>query len=289
MKLTQLQYYIAACQHNNITAAAKDLHISQPSISNAIRDLEQEFGVKLISRTNKILSRTQEGEYFYRRASDLVAQLELLERQMCDFGTQKNNVRIGIPPMIGAILYPPMLQAFKENYPNINLDVSEEGSVETIRLVAENNLDVALVVTDTLDNDHMNVIPLCEAEVYFCVNKQNPLACETSISMEMIRDEPIVMYRDGYYLRKLILDRYSQIGITPRIVLNSNQLYTSKNMVLTGLASAFLFQKVVEYEDDIIGIPLAQPIKLHIGLIWKKSQYLYSDVTKFIDFAKEYV
>lgn len=289
MKLTQLQYYIAACQHNNITAAAKELHISQPSISNAIRDLEQEFGVELLSRTNKILSRTQEGEYFYRRAVDLVTQLELLKQQMCDYGTQKNNVRIGIPPMIGAILYPPMIQAFQEAYPKINLDVSEEGSVETIRLVSENILDVALVVTDTLDNDHMNVIPLCDAEVYFCVNKNNPLAAETTVSMDMIKDEPIVMYRDGYYLRKLILDRYSQIGVTPRIVINSNQLYTSRNMVLTGAASAFLFQKVVEYEDDITGIPLSQPIILHIGLIWKKSQYLYSDVAKFINFAKEYV
>lgn len=289
MKLTQLQYYIAACQHNNITAAAKDLHISQPSISNAIRDLEQEFGVELLCRTNKILSRTQEGEYFYRRATDLVAQLDLLKQQMCDFGTQKNNVRIGIPPMIGAILYPPMIQAFKETYPNISLDIFEEGSVETIRLVSENILDVALVVTDTLDNDHMNVIPLCDAEVYFCVNKQNPLARETTITMDMIRDEPIVMYKDGYYLRKIILDRYSQIGISPRIVINSNQLYTSRNMVLTGAASAFLFREVVEYEDEIIGIPLSQPIILHIGLIWKRSQYLYSDVTKFINFVKGYV
>ena len=289
MKLTQLQYYIAACQHNNITAAAKDLHISQPSISNAIRDLEQEFGVELLCRTNKILSRTQEGEYFYRRAADLIAQLDLLKQQMCDFGMQKNNIRIGIPPMIGAILYPPMIQAFKETYPNINLDIYEEGSVETIRLVSENILDVALVVTDTLDNDHMNVIPLCDAEVYFCVNKNNPIADKTTITMDMIRNEPIVMYKDGYYLRKLILDRYSQTGITPRIVMNSNQLYTSRNMVLTGAASAFLFQKVVEYEDDIIGIPLSPPIILHIGMIWKKSQYLYSDVTKFINFAKEYV
>lgn len=288
MKLTQLQYFIAACQHNNITAAANELHISQPSISNAIRELEQEFGVELLCRTNKILSRTQEGEFFFRRATDLVAQAELLKQQMCDFGTQKNNVRIGIPPMIGAILYPPMLQAFRQSYPNINLDVSEEGSVETIRLVSENILDVALVVTDTLDNDHMNVIPLCDAEVYFCVSKNNPLAREKTVSMDMIRDEPIVMYRDGYYLRKLILGRYSQMGITPKIVLNSNQLYTSRNMVLTGLASAFLFRNVAEREEGIIGIPLSQPITLHIGLIWKKSQYLYSDVAKFINFAKEY-
>lgn len=288
MKLAQLQYFIAACRHNNITAAANDLHISQPSISNAIRDLEREFGVELLCRTNKILSRTQEGDFFYRRASDLVAQVDLLKQQMCDFGMQKNNIRIGIPPMIGAILYPPMLQAFRDCHPGIHLDITEEGSVETIRLVSENILDVALVVTDTLDNDHMNVIPLCDAEVYFCVNRHNHLAGEKTITMDLIRDEPIIMYKSGYYLRRLILDRYMQAGITPKIVLNSNQLYTSRNMVLEGLACAFLFKKVVEHEDEIIGIPMSEPITLHIGLIWKKNQYLYSDVTKFIDFVKGY-
>ena len=76
MKLHQLQYFCAACRYGNITKAADELHVSQPSISMAIRDLEREFGLSLIQRTNRGFSVTKEGAYFYEKAEILLEQAE---------------------------------------------------------------------------------------------------------------------------------------------------------------------------------------------------------------------
>ena len=82
MKLQQIQYFCAACRYGNITRAAGELHVSQPSISMAIRDLEKEFGLLLIQRNNKGFAMTKEGMYFYEKAEILLEQADELAQMM---------------------------------------------------------------------------------------------------------------------------------------------------------------------------------------------------------------
>lgn len=289
MKLVQLQYFVTTCQHMNISMAAQELHISQPSVSSAIRELEKEFGVQLFYRDSRIIALTTEGKYLYDRAVSLLESAQLLQQQMCDLGANKNNIRIGIPPMIGSVLYPSLVQDFNRAFPNIYTDIFEQGSTATIQMVQKGTLDAALVVIDDIsERENLSVIPVIETQILFCENKNRTVFSQGPLSLDDIRDHPIVMYREGYYLRKILLKRYREAGIDPKIILNTNQLYTAKNVVLSGMASAFLFQEIVAEEGDIAGFPLKEPLFLHIGLIWKRSGFLYSDVAKFLNFVKKY-
>lgn len=103
MKLYQLQYFREVCLMNGITKAAESLHVSQPAVSNAIKELEEEFQIKLFKRINKKLILTEEGAYFLLEVENLLEQSNQIIRNMTRMRDKKQSVRLGIPPMIGAM------------------------------------------------------------------------------------------------------------------------------------------------------------------------------------------
>ena len=100
MKLTQLEYFCVAARYHNITRASKELFVTQPSVSNAIKALEEEFGVNLFYRNNNKLTLTPEGEKFYQNAEELLAHADAVRSELHELRKQITPVRIGIPPML---------------------------------------------------------------------------------------------------------------------------------------------------------------------------------------------
>ena len=188
--------------------------------------------------------------------------------------------------MIGSVLYTPVINDFRKQYPEIDIELFEQGSMATINMLKNGELDIALVVIDDAYNvEGIRVMPVMEAEVYLAVPEGDPLAEKEKVTFRDIRDRDVIMYKDGYYLRKIIEEQFLKENISPNIVLNTNQLYTTGNMVRHKIAVGFMFKDVIAQEQHLIGIPFEDPIILHIGLIWKKESYLFSDVAKFIKFV----
>ena len=100
MKLQQLRYFYAACTHKSISRAAEILHVSQPSVSMAIRDLEREFGAPLISRCYKGFVLTEEGIALEEMAESLLRHADQVNEEMLSFGQRQKPVRLGVPPMM---------------------------------------------------------------------------------------------------------------------------------------------------------------------------------------------
>lgn len=267
LKLAQLQYFQAVCKYNNVTRAAENLHISQPSVSNAIHELETEFGVNLFHRLNKHLSLTMEGEYFLEQANEILDKVDKLSSRMSDFGNNKKSIKIGVPPMIGTFLFPSIFSKFKALYPQINLEIVEYGSTNTTKLVYNDTLDLAVVITNEINNPELNILNILDTQVQYCVNTSNKFANCDVVDVNMIKDEPIVLMKEGSYQNTLIKNMFKSQNLVPNVILASNQLYTIKNFISNNIASAFLLKEVVDKQSDIVGIPLKEPIHIKIGLI----------------------
>jgi len=195
MKLTQLFYFCCACDCGTINMAAKKLHISQPTISMAIHELEAEFGVMLLQRNNKGFSLTREGQYFYEKASNILAESHQLEEIMLDMGNRRKRINLGIPPMIGTFLFPLLYQGFHSLYPDIEL-ISQEGSSEELAaLLDENKLDLAIVTSNLISDKQYDKLLIRETELVFCIRPDHPLAKRESVSVEDIADIPLVLFR----------------------------------------------------------------------------------------------
>lgn len=287
MTLTQLKYFNAVCQFKNVTNAANELHVSQPSISNAIRELEDELGIQLFHRIKMRLILTKEGEFFLLESSKILADIEKLGQHMRNLGEKHNLIQIGIPPMIGTLLFPQIMLAFCRNYPDIKIEVEECGSLLCRQKILEESLDLAIVITNDIDKNKFNVLPLMETELQFCVEKKHPLASCDFVTIEDIKDYPIVLLPEGSYNRAQAMAFYKRNGLAPNILLHSSQLYTIEQLLYHSDTGAFLFREFARHSSNVIGIPISPPLDpVHVGICWKKNRYLYADVIQFVNFAR---
>ena len=288
MKLLQMRYFQTVCQYGSITKAAEELFVSQPTISFCLKELEDEFGVKLFHRRHNRLVLTVEGQFFLDKVNYILQSVDTLATQMKNMGNNHNHIKIAVPAMISTFLFPRMFNTYVRLYPEVELEMLETGSLQARKLVDANSVDLGITILDNAVTDTYNVVPLVSTELVFCVSKTHPLANRTRISFKELADEHIILFKSDSYQNIFIKRAFSEVGVEPKILLYSSQLYTVKEFLSYGNAGAFLYRQVAEMDDDLVCIPMEQPIIQDIVLIWSKISSLYSDSENFIQFAKTF-
>lgn len=288
MKISQLEYFCAVCRYHSITQAAQKLYVTQPAISAAIRELEKEFSVSLFTRSKNQLILTKEGEHFYQRASALLEQIQQASSEFYDLGRKVVPIRVGIPPLLSTIFFPDSLIAFQKKYPDIPVTLYEYGSIRAAQLVLEDVLDLALVNMNFYTIDKLESCQLLSDQVVFCVSPTHPLAAEKEVTLEMLKDQPLILYNTDSVQNATLNSRFEGCGIKPNIILQASQLYTLKSFVANNLGGAFLYSSLLKNMSGLIGIPVVPEIRQEIGLVWQKGRYITGNTERFITFMKNY-
>lgn len=286
MKLVQLRYFLAACEYRNFTKAAEAMNVSQPSVSAAIQELEREFGVTLLKRSRKEIRLTPEGSYLKERAKALVGQADILSQEMCDLGDNRKKINLGVPPMIGTFLFPGLYAAFKERYPEIRIFSREGGSKELLQLLDAGELDLAVLPSDRLSPSEYQMIPMVRTETVFCVPDGHPLAESGRVDIREITGEPLIMFQEGFYQNEFVKQRYGEAGCTPNIIHYSSQFYTIQEFIRRGIACGFMFKDIADRAEGIVGLGLTSPMEVQISLVHSRSQRLYGDAMRLMEFVK---
>lgn len=288
MKLTQLEYFCVAARYHNITKAAKELFVTQPSISNAIKALEEEFGVNLFFRNNNKLTLTPEGEIFYKSAEELLAHADSVESKFHELRKKVTPIRIGIPPMLGTIYLPELYLSLNESFPNVDLRLFEFGSIKACNLVLEEKLDIAIVNAEQPSIDKCNSRIIDTEDLLFCVAPDHPLAGQKTLLLTMLADEPLILFNTDSVQVMTLTRQFKAVGVNPHIILNTSQITTLINMVKSGHMGTFLYRSIVEKHSDIVGIPVMPSIEQRIGVIWKKGKYQNTTTEKVIKFIENF-
>ena len=288
MKLTQLEYFCVAARYHNITKAAKELFVTQPSISNAIKSLEEEFGVNLFFRNNNKLTLTPEGEIFYKSAEELLSHADSVESKFHELRKKVTPIRIGIPPMLGTIYLPELYLSLKENFPNVDFRLFEFGSIKACNLVLEEKLDIAIVNAEQPSIDKCNSRIIDTEDLLFCVAPDHPLAGQKTLLLTMLADEPLILFNTDSVQVMTLTRQFKAVGVNPHIILNTSQITTLINMVKSGHMGTFLYRSIVEKHPYIVGIPIMPSIEQRIGVIWKKGKYQNTTTEKVIKFIENF-
>ena len=287
MELRQLEYFQMASRLRNITRAAERLRVSQPNITVAIKKLEAELGIQLFDRSQKQLSLTPEGAVFLNRVELALRNIQDAVLEVNDYKQlQKGTIKIGIPPMMGAYLFPKIFSSFQRRYSHLEIFMHEEGSMSIREQLERDELDFGIIIISGASN-HLQLLPMTKDQIVCCVPEDSPLAAKKSISLHDIAEENIIMLKEGSFLRQAILSRMKDENITPNIVLESNQVVTLKGLVASGVGIAFLLNMVVEDTPGVKAIPLVDPLIVDVGLAWKKDRYISKAAQSFIDFCKD--
>lgn len=287
MDLRQLEYFQMVSNLNNITRAAERMHVSQPSITIAIKKLEDELGVMLFDRSQKKLSLTTEGKVFLQRVEDILSSLETAITEMSDYqGLAKGTIRLGVPPMIGSFIFPVIFTDFRKKYPNIDFLITESGSLEVRELLEQGDLDLAIIILSE-ESKFLNTVLIQENQIVACLPLKHPLANEKTISFKYLRNEKFIMLNEDTFHRKAVLDACNKNGYYPEIILSSSQTETIRALVANGLGISFLLENIARRKKDLAAIQLENPITINIALAWKKDKYLSVASHTFIDFTRK--
>ncbi len=292
MDIRQLEYFVEVAKHLNFTKAASSLHISQPSLSKTIKNMEDTLGVPLFYRSSKQLELTDAGKALLNNAKAVIEAFNNLTSELNDIvNLKKGEVRIGIPPIIGAAFFSKIISQFIESYPDIQVTLTEVGSKKIKDGVDEGNLDIGLICNLPIQKNSFETIKLLKDPLMLIVHKEHPLTKKKTVEFKDIENEPIIQYRNDFSLHDSIMEECSRNGFYPHVVCESSQKEFMVEMVEAKLGIALLPSKICAniQNDTIVAIPFKQPkVNLELGMIWKKNKYLPFAVRAFIETAKKH-
>ena len=286
MKIAQMRYFSASCHAGNISKAAAELHISQPSITASIKALEDELGVSLLHRGNRAVVPTPDGERFLQRCDAILAEIDGLSSEFIELSKKHKTISVGIPPMIGSILFPEIFRSFRRKHPEIIINPVEIGSQAAKDSVANGELDLAVVTMGDEPISRLEAHQLTSYELEYCVGPKHPLAKKETVSLTQTAQYPMILFSGGYYQKHLLDSSFRALGLTPNILFHSNQLTTIKSFIRQDIASGFLMTQILQEEDGIIPIPVSDGLKLNVAVVWRKDDYLTKEAERFVSFCR---
>ncbi|MGL5269881.1 MAG: LysR family transcriptional regulator [Selenomonadaceae bacterium] len=287
MELRQLEYFQMSSRLKNITRAAERLRVSQPNITVAIKKLEAELGIQLFDRSQKQLSLTPEGAVFLNRIELALRNIQDAVLEVNDYKQlQKGTIKIGIPSMIGAYLFPKIFSSFQRRYPHLDIYLYEEGSMAIREHLERDELDFGIVIISDA-SPNLQLLKMSTNQIVACVPEHHELVKQDFIHIKDMADTDLIMLKEGSFLRNLILQKLKSANVTPNIVLESNQIETIKGLVSSDVGLAFLLDFIIKDAPGIKGLPLSEPIFVDVGLAWKKDRYISKASQSFIDFCKD--
>ena len=288
MKINQLSYFVMTAKYNNISKASKKLFVSQPAISMAIKELEDEFKCKLFIRNNNVITLTKEGKHLLLLAKPLLSQYENVKKEMTEYIKKNETLCIGIPPMLGTMMIPTISNEFAKIHPYAQIQITEYGSKTNQLAVESGEIDISLTVTYG-DNklSSLNYVKIKPTKLKLAVNKKSPLAKKEKIKFEDIGEIPLVLMDESTLQAELVNDEFRSRGIKPNIRIRSNQIYTTKRLLEHGDFAAFVFDTVFEDDENIVLKSFEDEIILDIVVCWRKDAILNKLGKDFIELVSK--
>lgn len=286
MNLNQLKYFQAVCTFKSLSLAAEHLYISQPSLSNSLKALENEFGVTLFKRRHHGMELTNEGKILFNMCTGLLENARQIENTMSAFGKNKNTIRLGVPPMIGYLLLPCIYGEFLKENPEINIHITEGGRHELLEKLSSDYLDIAILPHSREFESTFSSQSITKLEIACCVSKDNPLSDIEKLSPSHFRKTPVILFNNNFFQTEEIKRWFDSEKITPNILLQTDQLSTMLNMVSNDISAGFAFKDLITENPRLCAIPLETPLFVNISLVWKNDSFSFFALSKLKDYLK---
>jgi len=282
-----LKYFVAVAEHQNITHAAKALHIAQPALSVAIKKLESQLELELFRRNERKIALTHEGEVLLTHAKLILQQLDDATLAMKELrGLEKGEVRLGVPSIMGTYYFPDVLMAFKSRYPKLKLTMVEAGAQSIQKMLLDGEIDLGITqvrnLPEELDSDH-----LLRSQMVAVVSPEHEFSTKETLSFKEFFSQELVMFKQGYFHRERLDSICKQENLTADFSFETNLLPVILKIVKRDFAISALLELATENEPDIVSIPFSEPIFLDISIAWRKKGYLSRADRTFLEFVKQ--
>lgn len=249
--LKQLRAFATVAQDGSFTAAAQHLFVSQSAASALVRGLEQALGLKLLDRSTRRLALTTVGADLLPSVKRLLDDLLRLAGEAREVAQRRRGrVLLGTTPLLGASLLPPMLAAYVQRYPGVDVRLHDAPADELLARLRAGELDLLLATLDPVDTDLVATPVLSDAMHLACASS-HPLAGRRHVAWAALAYEPLLLMRPGSGLRTLVDRCLAEAGVQPRVAQEVAQVSSALALAAAGLGLAI----VPAYALRVAGLP----------------------------------
>lgn len=284
MEIRVLRYFLAVVREEGINRAAEVLHITQPTLSRQLSQLEDEVGVKLFHRGAKKITLTNEGILLRRRAEEILALVDRTEQELVEQDELvEGRIVIGGGELAAMQELPEIIRSFREKYPLVTFDIFT-GNADLVKEQMEKGLIDIGVLLEPIDMEKFDFIRLEGKEQWVVLMRpDDPLAEKESISAKDLENAPLILPRRTNVQNELVNwlgDSFQE----SQVLFTSNLSTNGALMVQKGLAYSLVIEGSVPFwdKDKITFRPLSPKLTANSVLAWKKQQPFSLAATKFI-------
>ena len=242
MNQRQLKAFRATMLLGSITAAAKELNVSQPAVSRLVSDLEFELGFALFTRHAGRVAPTLEAEEFFREVDMMFYSLDRLSQVADEIRTlSRATVRFATLPMLSFEVIPQAVKRFRQLHPRARLMQDVFTSARIVELVASRQVEIGVAQTHQRRED-IDILSTHHARCVCAIEPSHPLAGAQRLSPEELRDEPLITLARHTISASYIANAFADRGIAPNIVAESQPSFAAASMAASGIGIAIVDQ-----------------------------------------------
>jgi DNA-binding transcriptional LysR family regulator len=284
MDLQQLRSFASVARHSHFTRAAAELHIGQPAVSQHVRRLETELGVRLLSRTTRSVELTEAGALLLDRVERALAELDAGLDELAELrGLVRGRLTIGAMQWLEPYDLAAALATFHAMHPAIDIRVVEEVAQSMLAAVLTDRLDLAFVPIEEGLPPGLSAELLFEDELVLVVARDHPLAGRSYVRMATLREEPFVFLREGTGLRRAVELAARNAGFEPPARFETNELSRVLALVARGLGVSAVSRAVADAaSDQVAAVSLRPAVRRRVGLVWRASKNLPPAANAFL-------
>lgn len=274
--LKHLKYFIAVAETRHFGKAADSCFVTQPTLSAAIKELEDILGLQLLERTKRSVLVTPAGEDILIRAKDIVQKADaLMELAKSKRAPLSGKLKLGVIPTIAPYFLPGFMALVRQQFPDLQLYLKEDQTARLLKQLADGQLDI-LILALPYEAENVEVFNFAKDAFQVALPPNHPLTKQKTIKTEDIQDEPLLLLEEGHCLRDHAMAACSWSGAKRANEFAATSLSTIVQMVANGLGITLLpdmaIKSGITNGSGLEIRPLAKNSPPRdIGLVWRKT------------------
>ena len=292
VEFKHISYFIEACNHNSISKAAESLYISQQALSRVISTLEKELGCRLFKRSIKGIELTADGTYLYNRFHPVVMSFQdSINQTASHFKSRPIKLPFCCGPGIIRNVSPELLLSFSEQYPNIEVEMTELSNIQCEQYIHEDKRRFGLMVASEWKHRQNHDFIMIKTEPsYLLVHKSHPLAGHKRVSLRQLKNERVLALDKASYFQEDLNRAVAPFNFTIRPFYQTADVHQQCGLVDKGLGVMLCIKQIYEESacKNVVLIPLVErTFDYNIAFIFQDYNALEYAAKQFIRFVIE--
>lgn len=291
MTIRHLKIFIYVVDYKTMSNAAKKLFISQPSVSQAIREIEEYYNIKIFERLSQRLYLTKDGENLLKYSRYIVSTFENMEKE---FKNIHRNVyiRIGGSSTFGTYILPKVVEEFENKYKDVDLNIVVDNTKIIEEKILNNDLDIGIVEGETYNTDILKV-PLLKDKLVVVCGKNHNLTLKEKLTLKDLNNQDMIAREDNSKERSQFKKFLSQNNIKVNYKWNCTSVETIKNALkknqgFSVLSIMAVREELLRDELKVIKIEGMEDLSRDLCLLYNKNKFLNEEIKYFIELCKKF-